>query len=211
MSLATDFLAEVFARKDYNQSDFARACGMTPTNVTDLLKGDVAISGRNLTKLLRGLRTEKDRLDFLTAYLCDQVPADYADEISIRLTAPAAACGMVMESSDPANELEAQLILAFSALPSDLYRRRLLRLTQTLRKDADLRDLFARTMAYLEEQQGSGLSSDTLKSTLSPKELGAAAAAGGKSAKRALSKGGKRKTPPPQTRSAPGSGGASGS
>jgi transcriptional regulator with XRE-family HTH domain len=168
MSLAVDFLSEFFARGETTQTDFARAAGMTPTNVTDLLKGDVAISGRNLDKLLRGLRTEKDRKDFLTAFLRDQIPADYADDITIQLQAHKTEGAL--EDPDDAGALEGQMILAFASLPSDLHRRRLVHFAQTLRGDAKLRDLFARTMAYLEEEKGSGLARETLSNRSSPRD-----------------------------------------
>lgn len=169
MSLAVDFLREFFARRETSQTDFARAAGMTPTNVTDLLKGDVAISGRNLDKLLRGFRSEKDRRDFLTAYLRDQIPADYADDITIQLRAPAE--GMVCEGGDERDTLDAQIMLGFAALPSDLFRRRLVNFVQHLRGDAQLRDLFARTVAYLEEEDGCGLDPDTLRATAEEKQI----------------------------------------
>lgn len=151
MSLALDFLKEYLNRPSQTQTDFAMAAGMTPTNVSDLLKGDVAISDRNLAKLIRGLRSEKDRHDFLTAYLRDRVPSDYADIITVHLRPPVVETGMVMEAGDD-EPLDAQIIRAFASLPSDLYRRRVIRFLEHLKKDGSLRDLFTRLVAYLEEQ-----------------------------------------------------------
>ncbi len=171
MSLALDFLKEYLSRPGQTQTDFAMSAGMTPTNVTDLLKGDVAVSDRNLAKLIRGFRTEKDRHDFLTGYLRDRVPADYADVITVHLRSPEGRPGLVME--DPAEDsLELQLTQAFAALPSDLYRRRVIRFLNHLKKDGSLRDLFTRTVAYLEEADtGSPLAFPELTPGPSPLEI----------------------------------------
>lgn len=149
MSLALDYLREWLQRSECNQADFAKACGMTGANVTDILNGDVTVSARNLAKLLRGLRSEPERLDFLSAYLRDQVPSDYSDEINIRLRVPNGPLG-VMDAGDE-EPLDLQMAQGFAALPSDLYRRRVVRFLNHLKKDSGLRDLFTRTVAYLEE------------------------------------------------------------
>lgn len=150
MSLALDFLKEYLSRPDQTQADFAVAAGMTPPNVSDLLKGDVLLSDRNLPKILRGLRSERDRHDFLAAYLRDRVPADYADVISVHLKQPAVTGGLLMEDGE-GEPLDVQIVHAFAALPSDLYRRRVIRFLGHLKKDPGLRDLFTRTVFYLEE------------------------------------------------------------
>jgi transcriptional regulator with XRE-family HTH domain len=154
MSLALDFLKEYLSRPSQTQGDFAQAAGMTPPNVSDLLKGDVMISDRNLSKILRGLRSEKDRHDFLAAYLRDRIPTDYAEIVSVHLKPPADQRGLVMETGE-GEPLELQAMQAFASLPSDLYRRRVIRFLSHLKKDAGLRDLFTRTVAYLEESDHS--------------------------------------------------------
>lgn len=148
MNLAHDYLREHLQGPDLTQADFAKAAGMTASNVSDLLKGDVSISDRNVGKLLRGFRTEKERHDFLVAYLRDQVPDDYSNSITILLKSELEPTGLA-EAKEPS--IEVQLATAFAALPSDLYRRRLIRFLNHLKKDAALRDLFVRTVAYLEE------------------------------------------------------------
>lgn len=149
MSLATDFLADYIERSEQTQTDFARAAGMTPTNITEILKGTVNVSGRNLANLLRGIRDDHERDAFLAAYLRDNIPTDMADRVQVHLTRHRTG-EAVMEGDDRAN-LEAELVLAFATLPNETYRRRVVRFLQQLRRDAELRDLFRRTMEYVDD------------------------------------------------------------
>lgn len=164
MSLALDFLKEYLSRSDVTQADYAKACGIDPSLFSQLKSGDVSVSSKNLPKLLRGLHTAKDRLDFLTSYLRDQVPNEYANMVAIQIGTGGESAWQVAESTDD-SQLEPQALLAFAALPSRTYRLRIIRFLQTLRTDAKLRDLFGRTMAYLEEEQGCGLSQDSLRAS----------------------------------------------
>lgn len=150
MSLAIDFLTDFLERTDQKQADFARTAGMTQPNLNDILKGHVEVSSRNLAKLLRGIRADYERDAFIAAYLRDQIPGDMADRVHVHLTR-AKGEGMVMEEAEGADLLEANLAVAFAALPSDSYRKRVVRFLQQLRKDADLRDLFRRTMDYVDD------------------------------------------------------------
>lgn len=147
MSLAIDFLRGYFSRPDApSQADFAKASGMTGANVTDLLNAQVGISGRNVSKLLRGLGNDPDRLAFLAAYLRDEVPSDFADAIHIGVRTSG-----LEEPPEGEQSLQDDLLQAFAALPSDMHRRRTVKFLQHLRRDHGLRDLFARTCVYLEE------------------------------------------------------------
>lgn len=146
-NLALDYLREHLANK--TQLAFAQAAGMTAQNIGDILRGDVAISDRNLPKLLRAFDEEAQRQEFLAAYLRDRVPNEYADVVQI------VARGAAVRESTSA-DVTADLLEAFTALPSDLYRRRVVRLLQQLRRDDALRDLFVRTVAYLEEADTAG-------------------------------------------------------
>lgn len=146
LSVLTDYLSE----SDTTQAEFAKAAGIDPSLFSQIKAGDVAISGKNLGKLLRGIREEPVRLDFLKAYLNEQIPDDYQTAITVSLVnAPSGRWSIAEESSEPS--LAEQMAHAFEALPSDLLRRRAIHLLTCLRNDTDLRDLFNRTVAYLEE------------------------------------------------------------
>lgn len=150
MSLALDYLSDYLERTKTTQADYAKSSGIDPSLFTKLVQKEVAMSGKNLPKLLRGIREDRERLDFLTAYLRDQIPADFADSITIHLNGQPAPDGGLMESGEE-ESLDAQIAQSFAALPSDLYRRRVIRFLNHLKKDGSLRDLFSRTVAYLEE------------------------------------------------------------
>lgn len=149
MSLTTDFLADYLIRSEQSQADFARAAGMTQPNFSEILNGSVEVSARNIGKLIRGFREEHERDAFIAAYLRDQIPAENADRITVHLSTPTG----VLEERPEADRMniEVEMIAAFDALPSDLYRRRVVKFLNKLRKDEELRDLFRRTMEYLEE------------------------------------------------------------
>jgi predicted transcriptional regulator len=162
MGLATDYLSDYLQRLDLTQVDFAKAAGMTQTNLSDILKGDVEVSARNIGKLLRGLSDESERDAFIAAHLRDQIPEDQAERVVVHVSKPDDQRGGVMEDK-PDNDtiIEAELVAAFAALPSSTYRKRVLRLLRHLRKDADLRDLFSRTVAYLEDSDRAPVSYDS--------------------------------------------------
>ena len=152
MSLAKDFLSDYLSRHDLTQVDYAKAAGMTQTNLSDILKGDVEVSSRNLAKLLRGMPDDHERDAFIAAHCRDQVPSDQAERVLIHVTKSAARSGTLMEDqASYGATLQEELLTAFNELPSAAYQRRVIRLLRHLRKDADLRDLFSRTVAYLED------------------------------------------------------------
>lgn len=150
MSLAIEFLSAHLEQVQTTQADYAKAAGIDPSLFTKLVQGEVTLSSKNVPKLLRGIRGEQARLEFLVKYLEDQIPADFNGEISVRLTKAGSPVSLAQEVGDEA-AVEDQMIHAFSALPSDLYRRRVVKFLNHLKKDASLRDLFNRTLAYLEE------------------------------------------------------------
>lgn len=150
MSLALEFLTDYLERTKTTQADFAKAAGVDPSLFTKLIQQEVGLNSKNVPKLLRGIHTEQDRLEFVGKYLQEQIPSDLSDGITIRVARSAAGLGVITE--DPEEEpIDLQILHAAMSLPSDLYRRRLLRFICHLRKDAGLRDLFTRTVSYLEE------------------------------------------------------------
>lgn len=149
MSLALDFLSEHLAATGTTQADLAKAAGIDPSLFSQIKAGDVSINGKNFPKLMRGLRDDQARLEFLNAYLCDQIPQDYSDRISVRIT-PATPNGGVTEE-ETEEPLESQLVTVFAKLPSDNHRRRLIRFVKHLNKDDSLRRFFVKTVDYLEE------------------------------------------------------------
>lgn len=150
MSLALEFLTDYLERTKTTQADFAKAAGVDPSLFTKLIQEEVGLNSKNVPKLLRGIHTEADRLEFLGKYLQEQIPDDLADGISVRISRAVPTGGALMEDAEE-EPVDMQIMHAAAALPSDLYRRRLLRFLVHLRKDGGLRDLFTRTVAYLEE------------------------------------------------------------
>lgn len=144
MSLTVDFLREYFARPDVTQADYAKLAGIDPSLLTKLMQEEVLISSKNLRKLLRGFPHFTDRVAFLNAYLRDQLPGEYADAISIRLV-------KTPESANEEGDQEESLLQAFEALPSDAYKRRVIRFVRQLGRDAELRRYFAMTMRYVDD------------------------------------------------------------
>jgi transcriptional regulator with XRE-family HTH domain len=151
MSLALEFISAYLARSEITQADFSKAAGIDASLFTKLAQKEVGLNAKNVPKLLRGFRTEEDRLEFLSKYLEEQIPADLSHAITIHSKKQNGGDGMLMEDGEE-TPLDVQLVQAFAALPSDLYRRRVIRFLNHLKKDASLRDLFTRTVAYLEEQ-----------------------------------------------------------
>lgn len=150
MSLATEFLIDYIERAEQTQADFARLAGMTPTNLTEILKGSVKIGARNIDGLLRAITSGAERARFIHAHLNDQIPSDLADSVTVHITQQAEP-GMVMEGGNEEAQLEAELIAAYRALTTLTYKRRVVRFLRQLKRDADLRDLFQRIMGYVDD------------------------------------------------------------
>lgn len=147
MSLATDFLTDYLGRTQMTASEFSRASGIPASNLSEIFKGDVEISGRNLGKFLRGIREEHERDGFLAAYLRGSIPEDQATRVLVHVKQDKRAA--VAEGSEAS--LEADLAAAFDQLPNDTYRRRVVRFLAQLRRDEELRELFRRTMDYVDD------------------------------------------------------------
>ena len=147
MSLARDYLKDYLRRENCSQAEFARRCEMTPPNLSDVLSSNaensVEISSRNVGKLVRGFAEEQDQLEFLAAYLRDEIPDGYADRVDVDVRNADAVREAAIE--DPT----AELLAGFAALPSKKLKRAVLSMLAHLRVDTEFRDLFLRTMSYL--------------------------------------------------------------
>jgi hypothetical protein len=153
MSHAIDFLGDYFESKPgepgtrNTKADFAKAAGIDPSLVTQILQSTVQLSSKNVQKLLLGFRSDQERREFLTAYLRDQVPPYLADDVHITIAHHA-----VSESSDSdAAQMEISLIAAFNDLTRKSDRLLAVRFLQQIRTDGDLRDLFRRAMRYIDD------------------------------------------------------------
>lgn len=158
MSLALEFLAAYFEQPATTKADFAKSAGVDPSLISQLLVGAVQISTKNLPRLLNGFRTDLERREFLAAHLRDQVPVEFADDVIVHQTS-----AILNEAAegDAAFKLEVHLVEAFGALPSEAYRRRVVRFLHHLRKDSALRDIFRRTMDYIDESSSETLVAGT--------------------------------------------------
>lgn len=150
MSLATEFLSAYLEQSETTQAEYSKAAGIDPSLFTKLIQGEVALNVKNVPKLLRGLDSESAKIEFLSKYLEEQIPPEFAGSVTVMLNKLTAPSGTAMEDSEK-DSMEIQLVLAFAALPSDLYRRRLIKFLAHLKVDAGLRDLFTRTVAYLDD------------------------------------------------------------
>jgi hypothetical protein len=113
---------------------------MTAANLSDLLAGHVAISYRNLPRLLNGFESRKDRLAFLVAHLRDMVPPDYEDDIVIKTKSRRMAGTPVSED---------EITKAWQHLPGRELQTRIIRLLKALAEDEDFRELFMKMMDYV--------------------------------------------------------------
>ncbi len=142
MKQARDFLQDFFSENpERTQAEFAKAAGMTGANLSDLLGGRVEISYRNLPRLLNGFESRSDKLEFLTAYLRDEVPADFEGDIVVAMK------GGGRKGKAAAREEE--FAAAWRALPGAGMQARILQLLRALRNDEALRDLFVRITDYM--------------------------------------------------------------
>ena len=100
------------------------------------------ISYRNLPRLLNGFESRSDKLEFLTAYLRDEVPADFEDDIVVGTRSGG--------RKGKAEAREEEFAAAWRALPGARMQARILRLLRALRHDETLRDLFVRITDYMQ-------------------------------------------------------------
>lgn len=142
MSFAIDYLEAHLAQT--SQAEFALRCGIDPSTLTKLLKGEVAISGKNVPKLLLGFSRKRQRQEFLTAYLRDEIPAEHSDEITISIGIPGALC-----ESDIDEKIWVEALASVASQLPPHTQEQLYHLARALRHDASLRDVFKGIMRYV--------------------------------------------------------------
>lgn len=148
-SLFLSELAEVLRSEDISQSEFARASGLHPSSITDLFKGRTAVTGHNLSTLLRGIPAAH-RLRLLISHLIDSVPEEYRDNVKIEQV-----LGQLEESAAAVAEVwiwDAALTHVISQLPPQT-REQLYHFTKALRRDQELRKVFHGIMRYVPRDQ----------------------------------------------------------
>lgn len=142
VSLALDFLRAHLEHQQISQAEFARRCDMTPANFSEVINGTVALSARNLERLLRGFKDEQDQLEFLAAYLRDEIPKEYADRIEVS----SGKRSFIVEEGAAG---DADLVANYSALPTKKLREAVQICLRQLRIDSEFRALFVQTMNYM--------------------------------------------------------------
>lgn len=131
------------------QAEFAIACGMDASTITDVLSGNVRISSRNIEKLLHGLPARAEQLQFLAAYLRDEIPLDYANDISVGVEKSVA---QKQEKSAAAYGAdEGDLLNAYRELSARKHRDLALSVIRQIRSDTELRNLISQVMEYADD------------------------------------------------------------
>ena len=150
VSASLSFLNEYLRREGVTQVAFAEACGMAASNLSAILNRDTAVSGENIQKLLKGIRSKEAKLRMLAAYLRDEIPREFADEIAIQLVNDIGSdVSLVMEA--PRRDAASVLLSAFNELPTTTLKAQVSLLARRLRDDEELRDLFTRMMSYISD------------------------------------------------------------
>jgi transcriptional regulator with XRE-family HTH domain len=121
-------------RRDSNRAALARACGLAPSTIGDLINGKIAVSEKNLARILHGFPDARDQVELLLAYLRGQVPSSLRGAVTIE----AADTQWLLSEADP-----------LAALPPKL-RDEVASIARRMAEDAQLRDLFGRTVRYLD-------------------------------------------------------------
>lgn len=153
MSLAIAYLKAYFDRGDVTQADYAARCEVDAAHISKLLRGQVAISGRNLPKFIAGFSSEIDRFGFLVAYLRDQIPTEYAHKVTV--TADVRGSDTTVGKAAEFAESEvytAALGHIASLLPTQI-QEKLYHLAKALRSDLELQDVFHAIMRYVPRDQ----------------------------------------------------------
>lgn len=149
MSATIEFIHEYLEQEKITQSAYSEACGMAASNLSSILSYDIMVGHENIHKLLRGLNNREARLRMVAAYLRDSVPKEFSNNVLIQVgDQPELAQGMVMEGGS-ADTSTAAALAAFQELSSPKIKDLVVTFLRNLRDDADLRDLFVRTLAYL--------------------------------------------------------------
>lgn len=149
MNLAADLLRDYLSANKITQGDYAAACGVDQSFVSQVLTGTIAISARNLSKLLEGLKAKEDKLRFLISYLHDQVPTEHVHDLSIRSADASVAPFLVREAHvDPATVFDDAIAQVLGQLPTQT-KTQLYQFIQALRVDPALRSVFHGIMRYV--------------------------------------------------------------
>jgi len=119
----------------------ARACDLAPSTIGDLINGEIAVSEKNLARILHGFPDVRDQVDLLLAYLRGQVPSSLRGAVTIEAADTQWLLGEAPAASDP-----------LVALPPKL-RDEVASIARRMAEDAQLRDLFGRTVRYLDGEE----------------------------------------------------------
>jgi transcriptional regulator with XRE-family HTH domain len=125
-------------RRDSNRAALARACGLAPSTIGDLINGKIAVSEKNLARILHGFPDARDQVELLLAYLRGQVPSSLRGAVTIEAADTQWLLSEAPAAADP-----------LAALPPKL-RDEVASIARRMAEDAQLRDLFGRTVRYLD-------------------------------------------------------------
>ncbi len=149
MNLAADLLRDYLSANKITQGDYAASCNVDQSFVSQVLAGTIAISARNLSKLLEGLKTKEDKLRFLVAYLHDQVPSEHVHDLTIRAASESSRPYLVEEiTPDPKHIFDSAILEVLAQLPTQT-KTQLYQFVQALRVDPALRSVFQAVMRYV--------------------------------------------------------------
>lgn len=149
MSRFTTTLARILEQRNLTKSDLARIIAVSPATVGDYLSEQIAVTAKNLPKILRGISEPADQVTLLLAHLEDQVPPDLQTAVTLEARAPASRPGLAEEGRDAS--WQSTVIALLGELPSR-QRNDIVRLVVRLRDDTQLRDLLGRTLDYIGEE-----------------------------------------------------------
>jgi hypothetical protein len=102
-----------------------------------LINGKIAVSEKNLARILHGFPDVQDQIGLLLAYLRGQVPASLRGAVTIEAVGTQWLLNEAPAAADP-----------LAALPPKL-RDEIASISSRMAEDAQLRDLFGRTIRYL--------------------------------------------------------------
>ena len=134
-------LEAAIQRRNSNRAALARACDLAPSTIGDLINGEIAVSEKNLARILHGFPDVRDQVDLLLAYLRGQVPSSLRGAVTIEAADTQWLLGEAPAASDP-----------LVALPPKL-RDEVASIARRMAEDAQLRDLFGRTVRYVDGEE----------------------------------------------------------
>jgi transcriptional regulator with XRE-family HTH domain len=138
-------LERVIERRKMTNAELARLCGVAPSTIGDFIDGQITVTKKNLPTILRGVTHRRDQIELVLAHLRDETPEEFRAEIEIRL-----AQAQQLEEPEAQDDTLAA-VSELSLLPKRL-RAHLISLMRRLAGDAQLRDLVARTVSYLDDE-----------------------------------------------------------